>query len=96
MRNKLSKIALAASILFALAFTLSCSDDKDSWLSCEAAGTLANKCDAEAYSTLNCNDDACWDAADAKWEKCMIDGGACGGASVEKCYEHYAKECGEY
>jgi len=94
MRNKLVKIALAASIVLAWALTFSCSDDKDSWLSCEAVSKLDDKCDKSSYADCESDkDDACWDAADAKYEKCMIDGGACNGASVEKCYEHYYKEC---
>jgi len=93
MGKKLVKLALAASIVLAWAFT-SCSDDKGGWLSCKEVSALGNKCYNKYESEADaCNDDACWDAVDAKIEQCVIKD-ACNGTSMSKCGEHYAKECG--
>jgi len=85
MRKKLVKIALAASIVLAWAFT-SCSDDKESWLTCEEFMVLGMSCAMQS----GCSDD---DEDCPALEKCMMDAGACGGASMKKCEEHYEKEC---
>jgi len=93
---KKNHFLLAASLLLALAFTLSCSDDKGGWLTCKELYNLENKCynkyKTEYNACDNGNDnDECYDALDAKVDKCVIDD-ACNGTSMNKCEEHYYKE----
>jgi len=78
MRNKLIKIILAASIVIAWALTFSCSDDKESWLSCKEIVNLYSECGGENSPGF---------------EKCMINKGACNGASADKCDEDCVVEC---
>jgi len=100
MRNKLVKITLAASVLLALAFTISCSDDdKDTWLSCKEAKAVYDKCDKKYeadYKACNSDDDyeACLNRVNDKTYKCFMDG-ACSGNSLEVCMEHYDQQCSE-
>jgi len=97
MRNKLVKIALAASILLALTFTFSCSDDDKkedpTWIPCDQAMTLYAQCSA-AYGTeyAACDgDETCEKQATANQSKCMAS--ACNGTSDEECMAYYMKEC---
>jgi len=83
---------LAASLLFALAFTLSCSDDKGGWLTCKELETLSMKCYNNHKAEYDaCKNDACDEAVGAKIEQCIISD-ACNGTSMDKCKEHYYKE----
>jgi hypothetical protein len=82
--SKLKFITLAASIMLALAFTLSCSDDKDDpppttgWLTCSEANKIVNNCKSKGGDVT----------------KCIIDSGACNGLTdINKCQEHYDSEC---
>ena len=86
--NKLIKIALAVSIVLAWAFT-SCSDDKETWLSCKEAGALVERCQASAMQS-GCQDEACFKVAA---EKCVKDSGACNGLGLDECGQHYTKQC---
>jgi len=89
------RFLLAAGILLALAFTISCSDDDKSggWLTCQDFVDHINKCDRESEAEwIACSDDACRDAAEAKFDKCKMNG-ACNGTSWEECIAHYEESC---
>jgi len=81
MRSNLSKITLAASFGLAMAFTTSCSDDKDStnWASCSEFKEAESHCDSV-------------DSEGGDYDKCFMDS-LCGDASWETCRDHYEKEC---
>jgi hypothetical protein len=90
MRNKLIKIALAASIVLAWALTFSCSsDEKESWLTCSEAATIYAQCTATGFQSGCTEEDEECPAA----EKCITDSNLCGSASLSKCSDHYMKEC---
>jgi len=89
---KKNHFLLAASILFALVFTLSCSDDKGDWLTCQELFSLEMKCEKKYDAEYDaCTTEACYDAVEAKMEKCFI-GEACNGASERSCEKHYREE----
>jgi len=86
-------LLLVASLLFAVAFTLSCSEDKGGgWLTCQELIKLEDKC-ANTYEQKydDCKDRTCRDKVESEWEKCFI-GDACNGASMNKCEKHYKDE----
>jgi len=85
------RFLLAASLLLALAFTLSCSDDDKGggWLSCKEFFAHIDRCDDKYEKEYNtCSDDACRDAVDANDTKCILD--ACNGTSKQECKAHYS------
>jgi len=85
-------LLLVASLLFALAFTLSCSDDKSGWLTCKELFSLADKCNKKYKAEFNaCKTDACEEAVDAKVDQCVISD-ACNGVSEKQCAKHYQEE----
>jgi len=98
MRTKLTKIALTATIVLALAFTLSCSSDDDDnnnnggggWLTtCEQFHNLFQQCDAKYQTEYNnCTDSACEEKVDEKIDDC-ISAGACNGTGFVECKQHY-------
>ena len=90
----LSKIALTAGLLLALAFTFSCSDDdKGDWLTCEEARSLSDKCWNKYEADLNaCKTEACEDAVYDKIDRCFMPD-ACHGTSDVVCDSHYRAAC---
>ena len=105
----LKAITMAASIALVMSFILGCSDDKDSFGSCSEVFNAMVTCDdelrnnAELMANYNIclstaisleDEDACEELMDEPFEKCMMNSGICGGASSEKCMEHFDKECG--
>jgi len=100
MVNSISKIALAAILGIALAFTLSsCSDDDDGgdgWLSCDEIFKLEENCQKKAgLEWESCvgkgNRDDCEDRVAKIEGKCFFDG-ACNGTDEYTCEEHYVNE----
>jgi len=92
----LSKIALTAGILLALALTFSCSDDnKGSWLTCQEVASLEDSCESKYSAEYDaCKyDEACEHSVNAKMDKCFMDG-ACNGTSKKECLSHY-RACDE-
>jgi len=91
-----SKIVLASSILFALAFTFSCSsdDDKGDWLTCQELESLLDKCDSEYMAELKaCKTDAECDAVDAEITEKCVRPIACHGTSEKTCWSYYYSAC---
>jgi hypothetical protein len=92
MKSRFTKLALMATLALAIAFILSCSDDKDEgggWLTCSELDALRDRCESVWEAEYEaCNNDACRDAADTKEDKCLNDG-ACNGTSVDVCSAHY-------
>jgi len=97
MRNKFSRITLAAGFMLALAFTIGCSDDKDgggNWLTCNELTSLVDKCMDKYRAERNaCEDYHCTDAVDDKFNKC-VEKDACDGARSSECQAHYRNSCG--
>jgi len=84
------RFLLVASLLLALALTLSCSDDKGGWLTCKEFYKLIDKCSSKYDAECN-GDEDCEDNVDRKIDQCVIKD-ACNGTGMDKCEEHYYEE----
>jgi len=98
-----------ATLVLAMALTLSCSSDDNNdngggggggggnWLSCNDYNALLSKCSSQREADIaacNFGDNACTEAANDKHTQCIITG-SCNGTSKNECKAHYDETCGD-
>jgi hypothetical protein len=97
--KKAKMLSLTASLVLAITFTLSCSDDDSGggYISCSELHETIHICNDRyetEYEACKNNQD-CKDGVEDKINNCMMDK-TCGGNSLKECEAYYEDKCDEF